>query len=242
VRIYDDIDGSLQLKFALDPSDVSQAVGTPGQSGSRTLSSGFEVVDVVDLNGDGPNEVVGAYTGGVTAQFAAPIVIGWNPARDEYQSAALLRQSAFDPPLPPRPVERAQQANYDVPFTVRGSGSPIRAWAARAFVIAANPFDQGRSSVLIAAVPAPTFGALQIGYWPVGARPLFNEKPLTPWCIGGARGSTRFISRRPTRADPESLLASTFHKSVRRNRLRRNRGSLTGVLGVVVNGDCIVAE
>jgi hypothetical protein len=241
LRIYDEVDGSLQERFSLDPTEISQPVGTPGESGDTTLAPGFEVDDVTDVNGDGQNELIGSYIAGVGVAIRVPVVVGWSSAQHDYQVAPLLRQSAFEPPYPPRRIDPARQANYEQPFVFRGVGSsPMRAWAAETIVIAKAA--RGRGATLVAAVPGPKFPEIQIAYWALSAPPpLFSEKPLVSMCVQGPGGSTRFISRKAKSLNPKDLLTATYRKSVRLD--ARSRAGGGGVfLGAVIGGSCLVGE
>src|SRR5436190_13285442 len=103
IRIYDEEKGNLKLKlhFRPRPTDTSHGFGFP-----------FQQVVVSDLNGDGTQEVVGAYVGqgaSVNNVFV-PVVAYWNDSRDRYEIKPLLAT----PPEPFRlPAPVANSSPFD---------------------------------------------------------------------------------------------------------------------------------
>lgn len=121
VRIYDDINGSVERTFTFEPA------------GQGCHGWDYQGVVIADLSESGRGDVIGEFVGGPGAGgpgIALPTIITWKPAAQRYTIAPLLVEpptyllEANPPGKPAEPFERALQPFFLHPIRLASGIRP----------------------------------------------------------------------------------------------------------------------
>jgi hypothetical protein len=212
VRIYDDINGTLNRSFTFEPA----ARGCHGWD--------YQVVAIADLSESGRGDVIGEFIGapsGGGPGIAVPTIITWKPADQRYAIAPLLVEpptyllEANVPGKPAEPFERALQPLYLNPIRL---GSGIRSgYAASEVKLASNHRPAGSFLVGDYRITSGTSGESS-GSQAVPADILYqralwhleelNEVVAAGWCPLPANQRAAWL---PASDEPSTALALLEH-------------------------------
>ena len=133
LRVYDVIDGYLRLRLDFQPRTTVRGfganvfvVGQDRQSHTGLFDYGLENVRIVDLVGDGKQELVADYSPyNSPVVYKLPVIGYWDDVAQQYRLAPLLTQP------PTRPLGYRTDPSFDSHYLLRDltPARTLRAWA-----------------------------------------------------------------------------------------------------------------
>ena len=212
VRIYDDINGSLDRTFMFEPA----ARGCHGWD--------YQAVAIADLSESGRGDVIGEFIGapsGGGPGIAVPTIITWKPAAQRYTIAPLLVEpptyllEANPPGKPAEPFERALRRFY---LDAVRLGSGIRPGYAASevrlapdhepagnFLVGDYRITSGASDESSGSQPVPADILYQRALWHLEE---LNEVVAAGWCPLPANQRAAWLAASD---EPDTALASLEH-------------------------------
>ena len=134
VRIYDDVDGRLRLRFDFRPrtGDAWISLDTTAAVQQRRAPVAYWMTHrpiVADVNGDGTRELLLAYRAGAISAlaFRIPLSVAWDDRRQEYVLSAVLRSRP--PERNPDTIMPAFRRAFMIRNAIHPGRSPLRAYA-----------------------------------------------------------------------------------------------------------------
>ena len=233
VRIYDDVDGSLELQLTYRP-EVAQPPppGTP-------IATAFQLRTIADIDSDGQDEILGSYEA--------------NLAGEEYQRIPILiaRESGegylATPLLPTASFEREVTAGLPTfSFGPAGGQRASTVWASDLALDTRSRFPPHREiATLVTRVVAPGRGdpgltlkvdppvatgllSLYVRFWAVEM--LGPTPQVTPLCVRSAGVVPEPLPVRTRSEDIEALLGKPLADAMTRGNLE---------LGDFIDGQCV---
>ena len=183
IRIYDEVDGRLRLRFRFQPQNPGEVAQRPDGDLPGFL---LRVGGVADYDKNGELEIVGALERNSLASgpFPVPVIIVWDEADGRYRIHALIPE----PPdlRPPRDLPRVALEGYVKPTEIRNQHSDqvLRGHAVDEFTV----------------VPAPGAPVLVAAYAEQTIRGYGGRHELKGWLLDLQPRTPRFLACGPTAA------------------------------------------